>query len=80
VPECSPSRTGVAAVGIASPSRTWSSSTSGFATLILEFGTAEDAGRIAREAGGPSMNAHIRPLLAADTERSVREVIAFAEP
>ena len=32
--------------------------------LILEFRTAEDAGRIAREVGGPWMNAHIRPLLA----------------
>lgn len=47
--------------------------------LILEFRTAEDAGRIAREVGGPWMNAHIRPLLAGDTERSVGEVIASAE-
>ena len=47
--------------------------------LILEFGTAEDAGRIAREVGGPWMNANIRPLLAGDTERSVGEVIASAE-
>jgi hypothetical protein len=47
--------------------------------LILEFSTAEDAGRIAREVGGPWMNEHIRPLLAGDTERSVGEVIASAE-
>jgi hypothetical protein len=47
--------------------------------LILEFRTAEDASRIAREVGGPWMNAHIRPLLAGDTERSVAEVIASAE-
>src|SRR5512138_367150 len=47
--------------------------------LILEFETAEDAGRIAREVGGPWMNAHIRPLLAGDTDRSVGEVIASAE-
>ena len=47
--------------------------------LILEFATAEDAGRIARDVGGPWMNAHIRPLLAGDTERSVGGVIASAE-
>ena len=47
--------------------------------LLLEFETAEDAGRIAREVGGPWMNAHIRPLLAGDTDRSVAEVIASAE-
>ena len=47
--------------------------------LILEFSTAEDAGRIAREVGGPWMNEHIRPLLAGDTERSVGIVIASAE-
>ena len=47
--------------------------------LILEFPTEEDAGRVAREVGGPWMNEHIRPLLAADTERSVGEVIASAE-
>lgn len=47
--------------------------------LMLEFATAEDAGRVAREVGGPWMNAHIRPLLAGDTERSVGEVIASAE-
>ena len=47
--------------------------------LILEFRTAEDADRIAREVGGPWMREHIRPLLAGDTERSVAEVIASAE-
>jgi hypothetical protein len=47
--------------------------------LILEFATAEDADRIAREVGGPWMREHIRPLLAGDTERSVGEVIASAE-
>lgn len=47
--------------------------------LILEFATADDAGRVAREVGGPWMNDHIRPLLAGDTERSVGEVIASAE-
>jgi hypothetical protein len=46
--------------------------------LILEFSTAEDADRIAREVGGPWMREHIRPLLAGDTERSVAEVIASA--
>jgi hypothetical protein len=47
--------------------------------LILEFSTAEDADRIAREVGGPWMRENIRPLLAGDTERSVGEVIASAE-
>jgi hypothetical protein len=47
--------------------------------LILEFSTAEDADRIAREVGGPWMREHIRPLLAGDTERNVAEVIASAE-
>lgn len=47
--------------------------------LILEFSTAEDANRIAREVGGPWMNEHIRPLLAGDTERSVAEVVASAD-
>ncbi len=46
--------------------------------LILEFSTADDADRIAREVGGPWMREHIRPLLAGDTERSVGEVIASA--
>ncbi len=47
--------------------------------LILEFATAADAERIAREIGGPWMRENIRPLLAGDTERSVAEVIASAE-
>jgi hypothetical protein len=47
--------------------------------LILEFFTAEDAARIAREVGGPWMRENILPLLARDTERSVGEVIASAE-
>ena len=46
--------------------------------LILEFSSAEDADRIAREVGGPWMREHIRPLLAGDTDRSVGEVIASA--
>jgi len=48
--------------------------------LILDFSSAEDADRIAREVGGPWMREHIAPLLAGDTERSVAEVIASAEP
>lgn len=47
--------------------------------LILEFSTAEDADRIAREVGGPWMREHISPLLAGDTERSLGEVIASAD-
>jgi hypothetical protein len=47
--------------------------------LILEFRTAEDADRIAREVGGPWMRENIRPLLAGDTDRSVGEVVASAE-
>jgi hypothetical protein len=47
--------------------------------LLLEFSSAEDADRIAREVGGPWMREHIRPLLAGDTDRSVGEVIASAE-
>ena len=47
--------------------------------LILEFVTAEDADRVAREVGGPWMRENVRPLLAGDTERSVGEVIASAE-
>jgi hypothetical protein len=47
--------------------------------LLLEFSSAEDADRIAREVGGPWMREHIWPLLAGDTERSVGEVIASAE-
>jgi hypothetical protein len=46
--------------------------------LILEFSSAEDADRMAREVGGPWMREHIRPLLAGDTERSLAEVIASA--
>jgi hypothetical protein len=46
--------------------------------LILEFSTAEDADRIAREVGGPWMRENIVPLPAGDTERSVGEVIASA--
>jgi len=46
--------------------------------LILEFETAEDADRIAREIGGTWMREHVRPLLAGDTDRSVGEVIASA--
>jgi len=46
--------------------------------LILDFPTAEDADRVAREVGGTWMREHIRPLLAGDTERSVGEVIASA--
>ena len=46
--------------------------------LVLEFGTVEDADRIAREVGGPWMRENITPLLAGETERSVGEVIASA--
>jgi uncharacterized protein (UPF0212 family) len=46
--------------------------------LILEFESAEDAERIAREVVGPWMREHIVPLLERDTERSVGEVIASA--
>lgn len=47
--------------------------------LVLEFPTAEDGNRIAREVGGPWMNEHIRPLLAGDTERYIGEVIASTD-
>jgi hypothetical protein len=47
--------------------------------LILEFSTAEDADRIAREVGGPWMRENITPLLTGDTERGVGEMIASAE-
>ena len=47
--------------------------------LILEFATAEDADRIAREVGGPWMRENLVPLLAGETDRSVGEVIASAE-
>ena len=46
--------------------------------LIIEFSSAEDADRIAREVGGPWMREHIATLLAGDTDRSVGEVIADA--
>jgi hypothetical protein len=46
--------------------------------LLLEFPTAEDADRIAREVGGSWMREKIRPLLAGDTERSLGEVVAAA--
>jgi hypothetical protein len=47
--------------------------------LILDFPTAEDADRMAREVGGRWMRENIRPLLAGDTERSLGEVIASAK-
>lgn len=47
--------------------------------LLLQFATAEDAERVAREVGGPWMRDHIVPLLARETERSVGEVIASAQ-
>ena len=46
--------------------------------LLLDFSSAEDAGRVAREAGGPWMREHISPLLSRETERSLGEVIASA--
>ncbi|HEY2354693.1 MAG TPA: hypothetical protein VGH79_07345 [Gaiellaceae bacterium] len=47
--------------------------------LILEFSSAEEANRIAREVGGPWMREHIVPLLAGDTERHLGEVIASTD-
>jgi hypothetical protein len=47
--------------------------------LILDFSSAEDANRVARDVGGPWMREHITPLLADGTERSVAEVIASVE-
>ncbi len=44
--------------------------------LLLDFPSAEEADRVAREVGGPWMREHIVPLLADGTERSVGEVIA----
>jgi precorrin isomerase len=44
--------------------------------LLLEFASAEDADRAAREAGGPWMREHIVPLLSGGTERSLGQVIA----
>ena len=46
--------------------------------LILEFASAEDADRVARDVGGPWMREHIVSLLARAPERSVGEVIASA--
>jgi hypothetical protein len=46
--------------------------------LLLDFTSAEDADRVAREAGGPWMREHIVPLLSGGTERSLGEVIASA--
>jgi hypothetical protein len=46
--------------------------------LLLDFRSAEDADRAAREAGGPWMREHISPLLSGGTERSLGEVIAPA--
>ena len=48
--------------------------------LVLEFTSAEEADRIAREVGGPWMREHIRPLLVGDTERHLGEVIASTDP
>ena len=39
--------------------------------LLLDFNSAEDADRAAREAGGPWMREHIVPLLSGGTERSL---------
>jgi hypothetical protein len=47
--------------------------------LVLDFASADDADRIAREVGGPWMREHMVPLLAGETERSVGEVIASAQ-
>jgi hypothetical protein len=46
--------------------------------LLLDFNSAGDADRAAREAGGPWMREHIVPLLSGGTERSLGEVIASA--
>ncbi len=46
--------------------------------LLLDFASAKDADRVAREVGGPWMREHIVPLLADGTERSLGEVIASA--
>ena len=47
--------------------------------LLLEFHSAEDADRIAKEVGGPWMRANMVPLLARDTERSVGKVVAATQ-
>jgi hypothetical protein len=44
--------------------------------LILDFTSAEDADRMAREVGGSWMREHISPLLEGGTDRSLGEVIA----
>ncbi len=46
--------------------------------LLLDFPSAEEADRVAKEVGGPWMREHITPLLAAGTQRSVGAVIASA--
>ena len=46
--------------------------------LLLEFADADDAGRIAREVGGPWMNEHVVPKLARPTDRAVGRVVAAA--
>lgn len=46
--------------------------------LVLEFQSAEDAARIARDVGGPWMRENVIPLLARETERSVGQVVASA--
>ncbi len=48
--------------------------------LLLDFPTADEADRIAREVGGPWMREHIVPLLAEGTQRSVGRVIASTQP
>jgi hypothetical protein len=47
--------------------------------LLLEFPSASEADRIAREVGGPWMREHVVPLLARPTERSVGEVVVDAQ-
>jgi hypothetical protein len=47
--------------------------------LILEFASAEDANRIARDVGGAWMRENITPLLAGDTNAALAKVIASAE-
>ncbi len=46
--------------------------------LLLDFPSAEEADRVAKEVGGPWMREHITPLLATGTQRSVGTVIASA--
>lgn len=43
--------------------------------LLLDFPSAADADRAAREVGGPWMREHIAPLLADGTQRSLGEVV-----